>query len=400
MHALIIGGGVAGPTTAMALQKAGITSAVYEAHPVGGNGRGAFLSLFENGMDALHAVDADQVVLEQSFSASRIEFATGAGKRLKDCRLDQDTLGQIPGPRILRRSELCRVLSDEAILRGIPVVGGKRFLSAARTATGGVAATFDDGTVVEGDLLIGADGIHSAVRNIIDADAPQPAYTGEDIVCGYARNAPVTAPDDTMRMIYGKQAFFAYLTTPGGDTWWFVNIPGEFGEVEVAATTPGQWKGRALERVAGDDGVATALIRATQDDCVGIRIYDLASTPRWHAGPMVVIGDAAHTASPNAGHGAAMALEDSIVLAQCLRDVSGIESALERFEQLRRGRAEQLVATSTRMKKRAIPAPLQRLLRDFMLPRLLKDGPRNAAPWLTRHHIDWDEKVDAPAKGR
>ena len=88
-----------------------------------------------------------------------------------------------------------------------------------------------------------------------------------------------------------------------------------------------------------------------------------------------------------------MALEDSVLLAMCLRDLRGVAKAFERYEQLRRKRVEALVATSAQMRKRAIPAPLQRVLRDFMLPRLLKDGPRNAAPWLTRHHIHWHEKL-------
>lgn len=391
MHALIIGGGVAGTTTAMALKKAGITSAVYEAHPDGLSERGAFLSLFANGMDALRAIDTHQLVSERSFAVARLEFATGTGKRLRDARLDQDRFGRLAAPRTLRRAELCRVLTDEARRRGIRVEAGKRLVTAVRTSADRVVATFDDGTEAEGDLLVGADGIHSVVRRLIDPAAPRPSYTGEDVVCGYASKAPATASPDTMCMMYGKRSFFAYVTTPGGDTWWFINTPGSTSAPDKpGAITPEQWKRRALNRVSGDIRPATELIRSTADDVVGISVYDISSTPVWHRDHMLVIGDAAHAAAPNAGHGAAMALEDSVVLAKCLRDVHGVEAAFARFEQLRRPRVEELVATSANMKRRAIPGPLQRLLRDFMLSRLLKDGPRNAAPWLTRHHIEWE----------
>lgn len=390
MHALIIGGGVAGSATALALQKAGISSVVYEAHPAGVDERGAFLSLFANGIDALSAIDAHEPVLDRSFVGSRIDFATSGGKQLASARLDRDAQGALPGPRILTRADLCQALQGEATRRGIPVKGGERLVSVARTSAGRVVATFEDGSLDDGDLLVGADGIHSVVRRTIDGDAPRPQYTGEDVVCGYARKAPVLAPPETFRMIYGKRAFFAYLTTPGGDTWWFTNVPGKDG----SATAPSRdWKRLALTRVRADLPAAADLIGASGDDIVGIRVYDMASTPTWFAGPVIVIGDAAHPASPNAGHGAAMALEDSVLLAMCLRDLRGVAKAFERYEQLRRKRVEALVATSAQMRKRAIPAPLQRVLRDFMLPRLLKDGPRNAAPWLTRHHIDWHEKL-------
>ncbi|GAA3838179.1 FAD-dependent monooxygenase [Streptomyces coacervatus] len=392
MHALIIGGGVAGPATAIALQKAGITSVVYEAYPSGADERGAFLSLFANGIDALKAIDAHEPVLERSFSGSRIEFTTSAGKQLATARLDRDVHGDLPGPRILKRADLCEALQGEAVRRGIRVERGKRLAFARRTPAGRIVATFEDGTMDVGDFLVGADGIHSVVRRSIDADAPAPRYTGEDVVCGYARKAPVLAPPETFRMIYGKRAFFAFLTTPGGDTWWFTNISGMDGSATALSR---DWKRLALERVRADVDPATDLIEATGDDVIGIRVYEMASTPIWHAGSMIVVGDAAHPASPNAGHGAAMALEDSVLLAMCLRDLPDIPKAFGRYEQLRRERVERLVATSAQMRKRAIPAPLQRVLRDFMLPRLLKNGPRNAAPWLTRHHIDWHEKLAA-----
>ncbi|MFE0256167.1 FAD-dependent oxidoreductase [Streptomyces sp. NPDC059010] len=393
-HALIAGGGIAGLTTAIALQKAGLTSVVYEAYPAGVDHRGAFLSLFANGIDALRAIDAHRPVLDLSFPAERVEFTDGTGKQLGEARLARDDFGALPGPRTLRRADLCRALYGQAVSRGIRIEHGKRLATATTTPQGRVVAAFADGSTADGDLLIGADGVRSAVRRLIDSSAPIAKYTGEDVVCGYARKPPVVAPPETFRMIYGKRAFFAYLTTPDGDTWWFTNIPGaEPANERATATTPAQWRQRAVEHLLGEQGPGVELIQSTGDDVVGIHVYDVESTPVWYAGPMIVIGDAAHVASPNAGHGAAMAIEDAVVLAKCLRDLPHGWPAFSRYEQLRRDRVERLVTTSARMRRRAIPAPLQRVFRDFMLPRLLKRGPRNAAPWLTRHHIDWDESL-------
>jgi 2-polyprenyl-6-methoxyphenol hydroxylase-like FAD-dependent oxidoreductase len=78
---LIIGGGVAGPTAALALRKAGLEPAVYEAYPVGGEDVGAFLTIMNNGMDALAAIDAAEAVEAVSFPATTVEFLDGAGRR-------------------------------------------------------------------------------------------------------------------------------------------------------------------------------------------------------------------------------------------------------------------------------------------------------------------------------
>lgn len=395
-HALIIGGGVAGPVTAMALQKAGITAAVYEAYDSGAQARGAFLSLFANGMDALRAIDAERPVLDCSFPGTRVEFVNGRGKRLGTARLDRDAHGELPGPRTMRRADLYRALREEAERRGIRIEDGKRLRSATTTPRGRVVADFTDGTFADGDLLIGADGIHSVTREVIDPANPKPRYTGQNIVCGYTHRAPVSAPPQTYRMVYGQRAFFAHLTTPAGQTWWFTSIPGpELTREHRAELTPEQWRWRAVQRVRGDKGPAQGIIESTGDDVIGISVYDIASTPTWHTPSMIVIGDAAHAAAPNAGHGAALALEDGVVLAQCLRDLPDPARAFTAFEHLRRARVERLVALSAGMTTRALPAPMSRVVRDLMLPRLLKKGPRNTAPWLTRHHIEWGEGVGA-----
>jgi len=401
---LVAGGGIAGPVTAMALRAAGLEPVVYEAYPAGADRVGAFLTVFANGMDALRAIGADGPVVAASFPTDRVEFFTGTGRRLGGKRIGGDGAhGPEDGaPRTLRRADLYRALRDEAARRGVRIEYGRR-LVAVRTPPGGVVAVFEDGTEAEGDLLVGADGVHSVTRTLIAPTARRPRRLGTATVCGHTRAAPVTAPPGTFRMLYGGRAFAAYLTAPDGETWWFVNLPlprsGRDGD-GPAARSPARWREAAIASVAGDRTPAADLVRATaEEDVVAFTAHDLGPPPlpRWSAGPLVVVGDAAHAASPNAGHGASMAMEDGVQLARCLRDLPDVPRALAAYERLRRERVTRLVETSAAMSRRATPGPVGRVLRDLALPLLLRHGPRNASAWLTDHHIDWDAPVDAPA---
>ncbi|MEQ0558512.1 NAD(P)/FAD-dependent oxidoreductase [Amycolatopsis sp. NEAU-NG30] len=383
-RALIIGGGIAGPVAAMALQKAGLDPVVYEAYPDGVDDAGAFMTIMDNGFDALQAIDAAGPVLAAAFPADRAVFWSGSGKRLGEAPIG----GGAAGAHTIKRAELCRVLREEAGRRRIRIEHGKRLGDV--DLEHGVAAVFDDGTRQEGDLLIGADGVHSATRVLIDPAAPEPRYVGTVVLCGYARHAPVEPVPGVYRMIYGRRVFFAYTTAPDGGTWWFVNVPGTaLSKAELSTTSTAEWQRKATLLLQGDRSPAAAIVEASED----IRAsngYDIASTPKWHDGRMIVIGDAAHAAAPNAGHGASMAMEDAVVLAKCLRDLPDTAAAFQAYEAQRRERVERLVATSARMGGTATPGPVQRIIRDLAISRRLRNGPRNTAAWLIGHHIDWD----------
>ncbi|MGZ3582713.1 MAG: FAD-dependent oxidoreductase, partial [Ktedonobacterales bacterium] len=168
--ALIIGGGVAGPATAMALQRAGIASTIYEARTQAEQNKGAFLTVARNGVNALQTLDAFEAVMARGFWRSRMEMYSGTGKRLGEMGSNAEGIA-------IERSQLAYALNEEAIRRGISVETGKRLVN-VQTVPSGVTAQFHDGTEVSGDLLIGADGIHSRVRTVIDAHAPVPELVG------------------------------------------------------------------------------------------------------------------------------------------------------------------------------------------------------------------------------
>jgi 2-polyprenyl-6-methoxyphenol hydroxylase-like FAD-dependent oxidoreductase len=125
----------------------------------------------------------------------------------------------------MRRADLKRVLLDRATATGIQVEYGKR-LVAAEQAPGGVTARFADGSSVTGDVLIGADGIRSTVRTLIDPNAPQPRYVGLIGFGGFADGEPPAQPQ-AMHFAFGRKAFFGYWTQPDGRTGWFSSLPHE-----------------------------------------------------------------------------------------------------------------------------------------------------------------------------
>ncbi|MFF7408266.1 FAD-dependent monooxygenase [Streptomyces lydicus] len=389
--ALIIGGGIAGAVTAMALQKAGITSEVFEAYPTGADDVGAFLIVFANGLEALRVIDAHGPVVDHSFPARRVEFHGNDGARLGERPIAGTEQGDGLGPRTLRRATLYQVLHAEAARRGIPVRHGKRLVGAETVATAGgkrVVATFADGSTAEGDLLIGADGLHSVTRTLIDPAAPQPRYTGQNTVCGYTRDAAdVPLSPDTYTMIFGKRAFFGCTRAPDGEVWWFANVPGtELDRTALPATPPDAWRTRVAGLFADDDTVAATVVRATGDRIIASNAYDIATTPTWHTDTMVVLGDAAHAAAPNAAQGASMAIEDGVVLAKCLRDQSDPRSAFSAYEKLRRDRVEKVVAASAGMAKLTAAGTPGRPSRPEGAERGSGAGADN---WLTGYRIDW-----------
>ena len=399
MKALIAGGGVAGPVTAMALQRAGIEAVVYEAHVPQPGEAGSYLTVATNGLDALRAVDADKVVLTNGFPTPTNVLLSGTGRRLGTVsnggRLADGTVSHT-----IKRAQLYRALHEEAAARGIPVEYGRRLVGAEATDGGGVVAEFSDGTRAAGDLLVGADGVHSVTRRLLDPAAPAGRYVGLVNFGGYTPDSAGVAEPGVWHMIFGRRAFFGYVVDPDGGTVWFANVPRPaVTPAERAATSPEQWKGQLLELFAPDHGPATDLIAAGTLELAGDSTSDLPSVPTWHRGPMVIVGDAAHAPSPTSGQGASVAAEDAVVLAKCLRDLPAIPDALAAYERLRRSRVERIVAQGARTGSAKTTGPVGRVVRDLALPLVFRFlVTERSTAWIYRHHIDWAAPVERPAQ--
>jgi len=393
--ALVIGGGIAGPVAAIALQRAEIEATVYEAHSRGAEGIGVFLTVASNGIDALRTIDADGPVLAAGFPTPGILLRSATGKQLGAARAGLP-LADGTTSHTLKRADLYKAIHQQATARGIVVEHGKHLLDVELTGDG-VRAVFEDGSEATGEVLIGADGIHSVVRRLIDPDAPAPTYVGLVNLGGYARGVPVDAELGSYTMIFGRRAFFGYALAPDGEVWWFANVP--HGEQpargEVEAVTGEQWQRRLAELYAQDAGPAVRLVQASDpaDIMRASPTHSLPHLPVWHRGRMVVIGDAAHAPTPSSGQGASLAVEDAVVLAKCLRDLPHQE-AFAAYERLRRARVERIAKVAARVNSSKAAGPAVRVFRDALLPAIMKmTANSKQVTEQFRYHIDWDTPV-------
>ncbi len=388
--ALVIGGGIAGPAAAMALQKAGIESVVYEAHPTSAEGIGVFLTLATNGVDALRTLGAETLAVTVGFPTTAIVLWNGRGKRLGAAEVSM-TLDDGATGHTLKRADLYKAINDQAAGRDIRIEYGKRLI-AAENVDGGVRACFADGSDATGDILIGCDGIHSTVRRIIDPNAPAPTYAGLINLGGYVRGVQVDADPGTYHMIFGKRAFFGYALAPDGEVWWFANVPqpDESACGSLAGIGADEWRRRLIELFADDAGPAIRLIQATTHELAASPIHTMPHLPTWHTDRMIVIGDAAHAPSPSSGQGASLSIEDAVQLGKCLRDLPNADRAFAAFEQARRPRVERIIKQAARINNNKAATGAARVFRDMMLPLILKlIANSKQAKQLYGYHIDW-----------
>ena len=391
--ALVIGGGIAGPVAAMALQKAGIDAVVYEAYPSPADGAGGGLTLAPNGLDALDVIGLGDLVRPAGTPTTGIVMQDWKGRRLGE-------FGNPPGVppmQFLYRSDLYQVLYEEARRRGISIEHGKRLVGAAETADS-VTARFDDGTEATADILIGADGIRSTVRGLIDADAPDPSYTG--LISFGARVAHPGLPSTAgkMPMSFGKHAFFGYQVFDETSAIWFVNLPqAEPLSAAQAQQTPApKWLSLLAAKFAEDRTPAARLIGLTDpaDLLIVGPMENMPRVPVWSRGRMVLAGDSAHAPSSSSGQGASLAIESAIVLARCLRDLPH-DQAMVAYETLRRPRVERVITETTRKNSGKTASPVGRVLFALAMRIFTKLAKPEKMAWMFDYRIDWDAPVAA-----
>jgi 2-polyprenyl-6-methoxyphenol hydroxylase-like FAD-dependent oxidoreductase len=387
--AIVIGAGIAGPVAGTALRRAGINAAVYEAYPAGSDGIGGDLALAANGMRALGIIGVDDAVRAIALPIG------GQIMSVNGRELELPGLEGVEPMQMVGRGDLQRILRDRAVEAGVEFRYDKRLTTVENTATG-VTASFSDGTTASADVVIGADGVRSTVRRLIDPAAPDAGYTG---LLGFQGSADVDLDLDpgVMTFAFGKRAYYLYWRTDDGRVTWGANLPSkQYQSTTDARKTPAaDWLTTLRETYAGDIP-GDQLANLTTEDTLQIlgAIHIMPPVPHWHRDRMVLAGDAVHAPSNSTGQGASLAIESAIQLARCLRDLPDPGSAFAAYEGLRRERVEKITRRGARTNSAKTPGPVGRRIMQTVMPLFFKvmNFEKTIGP-EQRYSIDWDQHL-------
>ena len=349
--ALVIGAGIAGPITAILLKRAGIDAEIFEAWPRS-TGIGGGLQIAPNGMHVLAEAGLASEMIQRGAVAEAIEFYSQSGAKLGTVNRNmRERFGQ---PAVnMRRSVLNEAVLAKADAADIEVSFEKRLVRIEDRADQPIVAYFADGSSAEGDFLIGADGVHSAVRNHVVTDAPKPFDLDLVSFGGFVPRSLLESArtPPSLIMTVGQSGFFGYgFCSSDSDTgaMCWSTMPTHGIDAATFRAMDQEALRRHLRRYhTGWHAPIPQLIDALQEIVVSASL-DLATLPNWSRGRALLIGDAAHATSPHAGQGASVALEDALRLARLLQEEAETGAAFANFESERRGRVERIVALARR----------------------------------------------------
>ncbi len=356
MKVLIVGGGIAGLTLAHALQQKGIDYDVYEAAPrleIAGAG----ITLAPNALAVLDRLGLVAAVSEAGAALKSMDITDEKMRPVQS--IDMEAISRVVGQRSLA---IHRGRLQQVLLAGLPAENihtGKRLSSLEETSEG-IIARFEDGTAAGGDLLVGADGIHSAVRKAIFPKSEY-RYSGQTCWRGVAPLGQITRLQHGAVEAWGKQARFGMVDIGHGEAYWFAVLNAPEGGQDDRQTI----KNTLLERFASFGETVRALISGTPDAAIyRSDIRDLKRLDSWSKGRVCLMGDAAHATTPNMGQGGCQAMEDAWFLAQELAN-QPTAKAFRSFE-LRRRKKVDLVVNQSWLIGKIAHVPFGRGLRNAL----------------------------------
>jgi 2-polyprenyl-6-methoxyphenol hydroxylase-like FAD-dependent oxidoreductase len=382
--ALIIGAGIAGPVAAIFLKRAGFDAELFEAWPYS-TGIGGGLQIAPNGMHVLAELGlADELIRRGSICES-FDFYSQAGRLLGS--LNRNMEARFGQPAV----NMCRATLNEALINkawcsNVELHFEKRLALIEDRGDRPVVVHFTDGSTAEGDFVIGADGVHSAVRAHVVPDGPKPFDTGLIGFGGFVPRSVVADWPIDLRVetTFGQSGFFGYgfcSPDPADGLMWWSTQPSQGVDAATFRGMSTEALRRHLQNFHAGWHDPIPQILAAAENIVVTDTLDVATLPVWSRGRTLLIGDAAHATSPHAGQGASLALEDAMRLGKLMSQEQELRLAFQNFEAERRPRAEKIVALARRNGNSKLEfSATGAWIRDHMLKLLLP---------ITAKGMDW-----------
>jgi 2-polyprenyl-6-methoxyphenol hydroxylase-like FAD-dependent oxidoreductase len=356
MRAVIVGAGIGGLAAAVALRRIGIETVNLER--VGEIGEvGAGLSIWSNAVNALRALGVGDKVVARASVVERISSHTLSGRFIGVTDLSEISRAAGAPCVCVHRAVLQRILLEElpagSVRTGVRCVGFD-----------GSNALLDGGARVEGDLLVGADGIRSAIREGLHG-AAEPRYAGYTCWRGISGDSGALK-DRSALLAVGSGLQVGVWPCGAGQLYWF-----------LTKNAPARTKQRKndVAELCRPWGLILKIVEGTAEEAiVQSDIFDRPPLKCWGRGRVTLAGDAAHPTTPNLGQGACQALEDAVVLADCIRRLQPVEAAFGEYEKRRIPRTTMIIRNSWesgRMLQMDRPA-LEALRNRFMGSRMGK----------------------------